>query len=154
MPLDFPNAPSVNDLFTDGNTTWRWTGSVWDTVTSATGAQGATGPTGPTGPTGASGGFSSSQTVETLASSRGLSFEDSGKLLVNSTAVTVTVEQLAVGGQVDFLQGVSGQITFVAGPGVTLNSAGNRLKTAVIWSAATIKCIAANSYVLIGDLSA
>jgi hypothetical protein len=73
MAIDFPNAPSVNDIFSAGGKTWIWTGSVWNvqttqTITGATGptgptgAQGATGPTGaastvtgPTGPTGATG---------------------------------------------------------------------------------------------------
>jgi hypothetical protein len=53
MPIDFPNSPSVNDTFTSGGTTWIWTGTVWNTVTTAVGA---TGPTGPTGATGATGG--------------------------------------------------------------------------------------------------
>ena len=66
MPIDFPNSPSVNDLFTVGNRTWKWTGTAWETVeelvigpTGPTGPQGATGPTGAdstvTGPTGATG---------------------------------------------------------------------------------------------------
>lgn len=29
MPLDFPDSPSVNDLFASGGKTWIWTGSSW-----------------------------------------------------------------------------------------------------------------------------
>jgi hypothetical protein len=39
--IDFPDSPSVNDLFTVGDRTWIFTGDeVWQTVTSSTGAQG------------------------------------------------------------------------------------------------------------------
>ena len=63
MPaINFPDYPSVNDVFTSGDSTWKWTGSVWSIVrtgvvgpTGATGAVGATGPTGATGIAGATG---------------------------------------------------------------------------------------------------
>jgi hypothetical protein len=45
MPIDFPDSPSVNDIYTVGTRSWRWTGSVWESVT-------VEGPTGPTGPSG------------------------------------------------------------------------------------------------------
>jgi hypothetical protein len=63
MPIDFPNSPTVNDTFTVGNRTWKWTGSTWESVPTSgpTGPTGATGPTGPTGPTGATGVFSASE---------------------------------------------------------------------------------------------
>jgi hypothetical protein len=51
MPIDFPNSPALNDLFTVNNQTWRWDGSVWR-INEAQGIQGPTGPTGPLGPTG------------------------------------------------------------------------------------------------------
>jgi hypothetical protein len=57
MPIDFPDSPDVDDLFTVGDRTWRWTGTAWDTVEEViTGPTGATGPdgtfnaTGPTAP--------------------------------------------------------------------------------------------------------
>jgi len=49
--IDFPNTPSVNDTFTDGTSTWVWTGVAWNLVVSPV--------VGPTGPTGAAGGDSS-----------------------------------------------------------------------------------------------
>lgn len=27
--IDFPNSPTVGQLFSVGNTTWRWDGSFW-----------------------------------------------------------------------------------------------------------------------------
>ena len=52
MPIDFPNAPSVDDEFSAGGRTWKWTGVTWQAVESA----GPTGPEGPIGPTGPQGG--------------------------------------------------------------------------------------------------
>lgn len=43
--IDFPNSPSVNDVFTVGDRSWKWDGTVWNMVQST-----AVGPTGPTGP--------------------------------------------------------------------------------------------------------
>ena len=67
--INFPNSPEVNDLHSHGGRTWIWTGTTWNTVTTAvalgptgptgaqglTGADGADGAIGPTGPTGATG---------------------------------------------------------------------------------------------------
>lgn len=30
--VDFPNSPQVNDTFTVGERTWKWTGTTWDAV--------------------------------------------------------------------------------------------------------------------------
>lgn len=27
--IDFPNSPAVGDIFTAGNSTYRWTGEAW-----------------------------------------------------------------------------------------------------------------------------
>jgi len=54
MPIDFPDTPTLNDLFTVNNQTWRWDGSVWR-INEAQGIQGPTGPTGPIGPLGPTG---------------------------------------------------------------------------------------------------
>ncbi len=80
--------------------------------------------------------------------------DDAGKT-INSTssAITITVDNvLSVAQRVDFVQTGSGQITFAAGTGVTLNSKNGKLKTAGQYSAATVLCIAAGSYLIVGDL--
>ena len=59
--INFPDSPLLNDTFTDGVSTWIWTGVSWNLVVSpVVGPAGPTGPqgadssvTGPTGPTGA-----------------------------------------------------------------------------------------------------
>jgi hypothetical protein len=61
---------------------------------------------------------------------------------------------LSVGQQVDFLQTNAAQITFAAGSGMTLNSKDSNLKTSAQYSPASVKCIATDTYVLVGDLGA
>lgn len=49
MPIDFPNSPSVNDVYTVDGRSWRWTGSVWESVTvTVVGPAGANGTADPT----------------------------------------------------------------------------------------------------------
>jgi hypothetical protein len=47
--IDFPNSPSVNQTFTVGERTWKWTGTTWDVVVTTV----VTGPQGPAGTAGA-----------------------------------------------------------------------------------------------------
>lgn len=51
--MAFPNSPSINELYVDGNTVFIWDGDKW-TTTPDTGANFAIGPAGPQGATGAS----------------------------------------------------------------------------------------------------
>jgi hypothetical protein len=45
MPaIDFPNSPTVGQLFIVGDVTWEWTGAVWQGIGTVT-----AGPTGPAG---------------------------------------------------------------------------------------------------------
>jgi hypothetical protein len=63
--IDFPNSPTLNQVFTVGTNSWKWNGSTWNVVRVAAvgpqgpqgiqGATGLTGPAGPAGPTGATG---------------------------------------------------------------------------------------------------
>ena len=32
MPLNFPNSPAVNQVHTEGQKSWRWTGTVWNLI--------------------------------------------------------------------------------------------------------------------------
>jgi hypothetical protein len=112
------------------------------------------GPAGPTGPAGPDGGFDSTQVVESKSANYTLTSADAGKLMTNSAAITITVQGIELGKQVDFLQTNAAQITFAAGSGMTLNSKDGKLKTNAQYSPASIKCIATDTYVLIGDLGA
>ena len=48
--IDFPNSPTLNQVFTAGTNSWTWNGSTWNVVRT-----GVTGPTGPQGPQGIQG---------------------------------------------------------------------------------------------------
>jgi hypothetical protein len=75
--------------------------------------------------------------------------------LTGSTGRTFTIDNvLAVGESVNFIQDGSGQITFLAGSGVTLQSVDNKLKTNKQYSGATVVCVASGQYRLVGDLAA
>ena len=133
----------------DGATAWTSLG-----YGGIQGVKGDTGDAGTDGTNGTDGTFSSTQTIETKSSAYTIVSGDAGKLILNSAAITITVEGLAVGQQVDFLQNVAGQITFAAGAGKTLNGADGNLKTAAQYSPAGVKCVATDTYVLLGDLGA
>ena len=77
MPLNFPDSPSLNQVYTSGSNSWQWDGTVWNALSSAqvgingsvgaTGATGSTGATGPTGATGAPGGGATNAFVIAMA---------------------------------------------------------------------------------------
>jgi len=105
------------------------------------------------GTAGTDGGFDTGQTIDDKATSYSLVSGDAGKLITNSAAITITVDDvLSVGEQVDFLQNNALQITFAAGSGVTLNSKGAKLLTNAQYAPASVKCVASGVYVLVGDL--
>jgi hypothetical protein len=77
--------------------------------------------------------------------------------LSNAAAVTVTLpsngtQAFPTGAEVDFLWYGVGQPTFVAGSGATVNATPG-LKLRARYSAATAKCVAASTWVVIGDVS-
>lgn len=97
------------------------------------------------------------QTIDTKSDSYTLLTADAGKLIAmnKSTAQTVTVNStldLAVGQKIDILQTGAGQVT-VSGSSATVNGTPG-LKLRAQYSAATLLCTAADTYVLIGDLAA
>jgi len=121
-----------------------------------TGLTGATGSTGATGPQGASGDWSTAQIINTQTNSYTLVSSDVGKLvsLNSSGALALTLNTgtiFATGTRVDLLQLGAGQIT--VGGTATINGTPS-LKLRTQYSAATLICLASNSYVLVGDLAA
>lgn len=95
-----------------------------------------------------------SYSVSNISANYTIQATDASKLIVSTgSAVTVTIANvLSVGQRIDFLQDGSGQITFAAGSGVTLQSKASKLKTSAQESAASIICVASGQYRLIGDL--
>ena len=85
---------------------------------------------------------------------------DVGKLITasNAAAIALTIPPsvFAVGDQINIMQGNSGSgvVTITAGAGVTLNSNGAKLKTNGPYAVATVLCTAANTFVVLGNLTA
>lgn len=118
--------------------------------------RGDTGATGPTGPQGASGDWSGAQILNAQTNSYALVSSDVGKLVtLNSTgSLTVSINTgtvVATGARIDLLNLNSGTITI--GGTATVNGTPT-LKLRAQYSAATLICVASNSYVLVGDLAA
>ena len=56
MSINFPDAPTLNQVFTVGTRTWIWNGSIWISVAAGfTGSIGFTGSAGFTGSQGVTG---------------------------------------------------------------------------------------------------
>lgn len=86
---------------------------------------------------------------------------DDGKLITlsNASANTLTIPPnssvaFGVGTQINIAQLGAGQTTIVAGAGVTLNSAGTKLKLAAQFALATCVKTDTNTWFVVGNLSA
>jgi len=86
---------------------------------------------------------------------------DDGKLVTcdNASAIALTIPPnssvaYGIGTQINIMQLGAGQVTITAGAGVTLRSAGNKLKTNAQYAVATCCKIASDTWVVVGNLSA
>ena len=84
---------------------------------------------------------------------------DVGKLvtLSNAAAIALTIPPsvFAIGDQINIMQGTGGSgVVTISGASVTLNSNGAKLKTNGQYAVATILCTAANTFVVVGNLTA
>ena len=146
-----PPSPSVGDLWYESDTgkTFIYYDSYWVESAASTGA------------TGAEGSWATTQTVRTptfASNNCQILSSDLGKmLLLNNGASTGyafvgTSLGLTAGQSIDLLATGAGKINIVA-DGATVNGTpGLKLRTQ--YSGATLYCIGANSFVLLGDLSA
>jgi hypothetical protein len=108
------------------------------------------------GPTGASGQWDTAQTIENKTASYTLVTADAGKLITMTVAAAnnLTVDgslNLSVGQRIDIAQMAAGQTTVVAS-GTTV-VATPTLKLRAQYSAASLICTAADTYLLVGDLA-
>ncbi len=86
---------------------------------------------------------------------------DDGKLVTadNAAAIALTSPPnssvaYGIGTQINIMQLGAGQVTITAGAGVTLRSAGSKLKTSAQYAVATCAKIASDTWVVVGNLSA
>lgn len=86
---------------------------------------------------------------------------DDGKLVTcdNASAIALTIPPnssvaFGIGTQINIMQLGAGQVTITAGAGVTLRSAGTKLKTSAQYAVATCCKIATDTWVVIGNLTA
>ena len=86
---------------------------------------------------------------------------DDGKLVTcsNAAAIALTIPPnssvaFGIGTQINIMQLGAGQVTITAGAGVTLQSAGSKLKTNGQYAVATCCKIATDTRVVIGNLAA
>jgi hypothetical protein len=86
---------------------------------------------------------------------------DDGKLVTcdNASAIALTIPPnsttaFGIGTQINIMQLGAGQVTITAGAGVTLRSAGSKLKTAAQYAVGTCCKIGTDTWVVIGNLSA
>ena len=86
---------------------------------------------------------------------------DDGKLLTcdNAASIAVTIVPnssvaFGIGTQINIMQLGAGTVTITAGAGVTLKSAGSKLKTDAQYAVATCCKIATDTWVVVGNLKA
>lgn len=98
--------------------------------------------------------------ISPLVANYVLALTDDGKLLEFNapSAVSVTIPldtsvDFPIGTQITFIQTGAGQISFVPIGGVTLNSNPANGRTRGIWTSAVLIKRAANTWILLGDLS-
>lgn len=93
-----------------------------------------------------------------VTASRDLALSDADSYLYSSSgsavALTVPKDVIPVGSEVDVFQSGAGQVSFVAAADVTIVSKGSALKLSAQGSAATLKHVTANTWHLVGDLTA
>lgn len=93
-----------------------------------------------------------------VTASRDLALADADSYLYSSSgssiALTIQADTIPVGAEVDVFQAGSGQVSLAAGTGVTIISKGSNLKLSAQGSAATLKHVTANTWHLVGDLTA
>jgi hypothetical protein len=109
------------------------------------------------GKQGPSGQWDTAQDVDTKTADYTLVTADAGRLIIvdSATDEDVTVDgslDLAVGQRIDLLRLGAGEVTVVASSATVNGTPGLKLRAQ--YSAATVLCVGADSYVLVGDVKA
>ena len=145
--IDFPNSPTVDDVFTAGNSSYKWTGTAW--VSNNLGTIEAEDVTGladyvRTFP---------SQISSKTANYTLVAGDTNDLIQANGTfTITVPASTIPAGTRVDVVNTGTGVITF-AGSGLTLQSKDSAVTIATQYSGATLFFTSTTTALLIGDLA-
>ena len=145
--IDFPNSPAVNDVFTAGNSSYKWTGTAW--VSNNLGQIDATEVAGLA---------DYIRTLPTQISSKTANYTlvvgDTNDLIQASGTFTITVpaSTIPAGTRVDVVNTGTGVITF-AGSGLTIQSKNGFLTIPTQYAAATLFFTSTTNAFLIGDIA-
>lgn len=176
--IDFPNSPAVNDVFTAGNSSYRWTGTAWvsnnlgsiswDDVTSKptsfapsthAASHGAAGADAITIATSQVTGLTDFvRTLPAQISSKTEAYTlvaaDANDLIQADGTFTITVpaSTIPAGTRVDIVNTGTGIIT-LAGSGLTLQSKNAKVTIAGQYAGATLFFTSTTTALLIGDLT-
>jgi hypothetical protein len=109
------------------------------------------------GKQGPSGQWDTAQDVDTKTADYTLVTADAGRLIIMDSATDedVTVDgslDLAVGQRIDLLRLGAGEVTVVASSATVNGTPGLKLRAQ--YSAATVLCVGADDYILLGDVKA
>jgi hypothetical protein len=178
MAINFPDAPSVNDVFVSGNSTWLWNGTTWiDAETSVPLLKSGGTMTGDlvlSGDPSLANGAANKNYVDAKApllatfvtdatTARTLTASDANKtiLFTSGSAVTLTINastDLPVGSRVDIVQDGAGVLTVTASSatvaGAEVSTTTGSFTIGLQYSAASIICVATDTYRLIGNIAA
>jgi hypothetical protein len=145
--IDFPNSPAVDDVFTAGNSSYKWTGDAWvsnnladiewDDIT----GKPTTFPSDPAA-------------ISTKTADYTLVAGDTNDLIQANGTLTITVpaSTIVAGARVDIVNIGTGVITF-AGDDLTISSKNGALTVASQYAGATLFFTSTTTALLIGDLA-
>ena len=145
--IDFPNSPDVDDVFTAGNSSYKWTGDAWvSNNLAAISAEEIDGLTD----------FIRTTTAEisTVDEAYTLVAGDTNTLIQADGTFTITVPDATIpaGARVDIVNIGTGVIT-LAGDGLTLQSKEDKLTIDTQFAAATLFFTSTTNALLIGDIA-
>lgn len=145
--IDFPNSPTVGQVFTAGNSSYRWTGAAWvSNNLSQIEAEDVVGLA------------DYVRTFPAQISSKTANYTlvaaDANDLIQASGDITITVpaSTIPAGTRVDIVNTGTGVITF-AGSGLTIQSKFDRLTIDTQFAAATLFFTSTTTALLIGEIA-
>jgi hypothetical protein len=145
--IDFPNSPAVDDVFTAGNSSYRWTGTAW--VSNNLGTIEAEDVTGladyvRTFP---------SQISSKTANYTLVAGDTNDLIQANGTfTITVPASTIPAGTRVDVVNTGTGVITF-AGSGLTISSKDSKVTIDKQFAGATLFFTSTTTALLIGEIA-